>query len=278
MESNDRKADFFIDGQNLFLTVKRLYGYQHPNFDVLKLCTSIAEKKGWEVGTIRFYTGMPGQVESPHWHDYWARRLADLGKNGVQIFNPPLRYRTSKESFPDGTWRNVTHATEKGVDVRIALDIVKSAIAGRSALVLLSQDNDMSVAVEEAHSVAKAAGRKLEVACAYPTSDFRSGRGVEGTSWIPMSKDFYDLNIDARDFRSDGMRRSHERQIERQIRHAALSDERMIQGRHDRHTHEGHTSHGDFERMRLAEAASKSIPPLQHTDPDCARQSKIRHP
>lgn len=277
MEPNDRKADFFIDGQNLFLTVKRLYGYQHPNFDVLKLCSSIAEKKGWEVGTIRFYTGMPGLTESPHWHDYWSRRLADLGKNGVQIFNPPLRYRTTKESFPDGTWRNVLHASEKGVDVRIALDIVKSAIAGRSALVLLSQDNDMSVAVEEAHSVARAAHRKLEVACAYPTSEYRSGRGVEGTTWIPMSKDFYDLNIDVRDFRSDGMRRSHERQMERQVRHSALADDRMLNNRGDMRAPDPHSNAFDSERIRLAEAATRSIPP-PHADIENGRQLKVRQP
>lgn len=274
MSSRERQADFFIDGQNLFLSVKWLFGYKHPNFDVLGLCQGIAATKGWEVGKIHFYTGMPSREENPHWHDYWSRRLAEMGKVGIEIFNPPLRYRVKREELPDGSVRCWTQASEKGVDVRIALDMVKRTLDGSSALVLLTQDNDLSVAAVEVRDMARRMNRSVQVACAYPAAEGRPSRGIEGTSWIPMNRAFYDRHIDPRDYRSPGMRNAHDGQQHRQ---EALHDPRFHGGR-ERSALEGSgpqlrgqedrsTSSRDFlnvcdaERLQRAEMAVNAIPP-----------------
>lgn len=229
MSSRERQADFFIDGQNLFLSVKGLFGYKHPNFDVVSLCKGLAETKGWEVGKIQFYTGIPSRDENPHWHDYWSRRLAEMGQVGVEIFNPPLRYCVKREELPDGSVRCWTQATEKCVDIRIALDMVKRTLDGRSALVLLTQDNDLSVAAVEAHDMARRVNRSIQVACAYPAAEGRPFRGIEGTSWITMNRAFCDRHNDPRDYRSPGMKHAHDGQRHRQ---EALQDPRLNAGHH----------------------------------------------
>lgn len=243
MARQKEQADFFIDGQNLFLGAKSIFGYQHPNFDVLKLCHGLSNSRGWSVGTIHFYTGMPSPLENVNWHDYWSRRLADLGKNGVKIFNPPLRYRNGFETFPDGSRRMVTTATEKGVDVRIAIDIFKSALKGTDKIVILSQDNDLSVAATEVRAVSVSMDRKIEVFSVFPVSDIRHGRGIEGTTWVPMDKSIYDFYLDRRDFRTPGMRQSH---LEKERRFAAMQDPRIMGGR-QRFDHEsrGHRPQSD---------------------------------
>lgn len=205
-----QSADFFIDGQNFFLSTKTLFGYQHPNFDIIALCRGLAALKGLALGHIHFYTGMPGQQENPCWHDYWSRRLEDWYQSGVHIFNPPMRYHTKHEFAPNGEMNTWSQPVEKGVDVRIALDMVKYAHAGAQNIILLSRDNDLGVAAAEVRSIARDYGRRISVASAYPATHQNTTRGVDGTTWIPISKSFYDKHLDPRDFRSAGMKRNHD--------------------------------------------------------------------
>lgn len=228
----DAAADFFIDGQNLFLRAKAVFGYRHPNFDVRSLCAGLAKRIRRPVGTIHFYTGMPSVEESPSWHEFWSQRLAEMGRQGIKVFNPPLRYRTVQQPGPDGTMHTWRHPCEKGVDVRIALDMVRSVFGGTTALVVLSQDNDLGVAVQEVRTIAAEQKRPLEVACAFPVGDGQDRsvprRGIEGTTWLPMSRAFYDKHLEAHDSRSAALRRLQEDQ---ERRRQALEDPRMLQQR-----------------------------------------------
>ena len=92
---------------------------------------------------------------------------------------------------------------EKGIDVRIALDVVRQAIDGSYDVALLfSQDQDLSEVVDEVKLVARQTNRWIRVACAYPESP-ASGtqRGVNGADWIRIDRTLYDSCLDPGDYR-----------------------------------------------------------------------------
>jgi hypothetical protein len=55
-----KRAVTFIDGQNLYHSVRESFGYTYPNYDVVALSQSICQTKGWDLAQVRFY-GIPGQ-------------------------------------------------------------------------------------------------------------------------------------------------------------------------------------------------------------------------
>jgi len=67
-----------------------------------------------------------------------------MGYHGVRVFSRSLRYRSHKISLPDGGSRTVLVGEEKGIDVRIALDVVRMAHRGEFDVALIfSQDQDL---------------------------------------------------------------------------------------------------------------------------------------
>ncbi|MEK7667017.1 MAG: NYN domain-containing protein, partial [Gemmatimonadota bacterium] len=50
-----------------------------------------------------------------------------MGRQGVVVFSRPLRYRHRAVRLPDGTSHAVRTGEEKGIDVRIALDVIAGA-------------------------------------------------------------------------------------------------------------------------------------------------------
>jgi NYN domain-containing protein len=92
---------------------------------------------------------------------------------------------------------------EKGVDVRIALDLVKLARKRRfDVAVLFSQDQDLSEVVEEIREIAEEQGRKIQICCPFPIGPkATSKRGVDRTGWFEMDEDFFDKCLDPRDYR-----------------------------------------------------------------------------
>lgn len=195
------RADVFIDGQNLFHSVKMLFGHRNPDFDVRKIATELCALRSLTVGRIFFYTGMPSQEESPDWHAYWTRKLSSVGRQDVQIFNPPLRYRDRKEYDATGTQVRVRLPQEKGIDVRIAIDMVGAAWGEKcDAMVLVSQDSDLREAVREAKHIAQSQRRPLKMYSAFPERTDGYSRGVEDTEWICFDQRFYERCVDPRDY------------------------------------------------------------------------------
>ena len=144
----------FIDGQNLFYAAKEAFGYSYPNYDPLCLSQTICQSQGWNLIGTRFYTGVPDVQDDPFWHHFWSAKLAQMGRLGVTIFSRPLRYRNQTVNLPDGTKHTILVGQEKGIDVRVALDIVR-------------------LANEDLYD------------CAFPTSPtFRNNRGIDKTDWI----------------------------------------------------------------------------------------------
>jgi uncharacterized LabA/DUF88 family protein len=202
-EPGRKRAVAFFDGQNLFHAAKAAFGYRHPNFEPQALATAICRAHGWELTQARFYTGVPSAAERPFWHHFWSAKLAQMGRTGVHTFARPLRYRNESLRLPDGSEHVTLVGQEKGIDVRIALDVVRLAYRGEYDVALVfSQDQDLSEVADEIRVIAAEQQRWIKIASAFPSSPVvRGARGVNGTDWIRIDRATYDACIDPRDYR-----------------------------------------------------------------------------
>ncbi len=48
-EPREKRAVAFIDGQNLYYSVKEAFGYTFPNYDILALSRLVCEQEGWHL-------------------------------------------------------------------------------------------------------------------------------------------------------------------------------------------------------------------------------------
>jgi uncharacterized LabA/DUF88 family protein len=193
----------FVDGQNLFHAARETFGYTYPNYDLPALAIAVCKGAGWDVCEVRFYTGVPDQQDNAHWHHFWSAKLAQMGKQGVVVYSRPLRYRNKTIELPDGSLHTFLAGEEKGIDVRIALDVIrKGHEKAYDVAVMFSQDQDLSEVADEIRVIAKEQGRWIKAACAYPLSPTtRNRRGINRTDWIPIGRAMYDACLDQRDYR-----------------------------------------------------------------------------
>jgi uncharacterized LabA/DUF88 family protein len=190
-EPSLKRAIAFFDGQNLFHSARAAFGYSWPNYDPAALAHEVCRRQGWQLEQVRFYTGIPTAERNPRWSQFWQVKLARLHRLRVHTFSRPLRYQGEI-------------GREKGIDVRIALDIVTLAFEGRfDVAVLFSQDNDLSEVAEDLRQIARREQRWLKIASAFPISaSSRNRRGIDRTDWIPIERAFYDECLDPSDYTS----------------------------------------------------------------------------
>ena len=202
-EPQNKKAVAFFDGQNLFHAAKEAFGYRFPNFDALKLAQGVCEAKGWTLAEVRFYTGVPDRNDNAAWSHFWTAKLARMGREGVVTYTRALRYRNQTVTLRDGREHTILVAQEKGIDVRVALDLVALAHRGAYDVALVfSQDQDLTEAADELRAIAREQGRWIKIASAYPFSPTsRNRRGINGTDWIRIERSLYDQCLDSRDYR-----------------------------------------------------------------------------
>ena len=135
----------FFDGQNLFYAAREAFGYTFPNYDPVALAIDICKSKGWHPQQVRFYTGVPDKTGNPFWNHFWTAKLGALGHRGAFVFSRPLRYRNQIIKLDGGAEVTRLIAQEKGIDVRIALDVIRLAHRGDFDVALIfSQDQDLS--------------------------------------------------------------------------------------------------------------------------------------
>lgn len=206
IEPSVKRTFAFFDGQNLFHHAKEAFGYTYPNFDPRKLTESICSVRGWDVSGIYFYTGVPSLMDKPFWNHFWTAKMAVMGTRGIKTFSRPLRYRNQTINLPDGTMTVASVGQEKGVDVRIALDVVRYALDGEYDVALIfSQDQDLSEAVEDVKKIIRLKDRWIRLACAFPVSPtVPKARGINGTDWIRIDRSIYNASIDPNDYRPKG--------------------------------------------------------------------------
>jgi uncharacterized LabA/DUF88 family protein len=224
-----KKAVAFIDGQNLYFSAFEAFGYTFPNYDPAALAKAVCLSKGWELAQVRLYTGIPDPAEDRFWHHFWSAKKTALTRQGVYVFTRHLRYREKKIrlnkgvrfELPDGTYllggtqlfdlrgREVPSGTElvirvgeeKGIDIRIALDIIGLARERKyDTALIFSQDQDLSEVVDEVIALAATQARTIKVASAFPDGA-SNRRGINRTDWIPIDKATYDTCLDPRDYR-----------------------------------------------------------------------------
>ncbi len=203
VEPTIKRVVAFVDGQNLFHAAREAYGHTYPNYDVLALCNAICERKAWNLTQARFYTGIPDATDDPFWHRFWSAKLAVMGRQGIYVFSRALRYRNRIVKLPDESTHSFLAAEEKGIDVRIALDITRMTHRREYDVALVfSQDQDLSEVAQEIRTIAREQDRWIKVACAFPFSPTtRNRRGVEKTDWIKIDRATYDACLDRRDYR-----------------------------------------------------------------------------
>ncbi len=198
-----KRAIVFVDGQNLFYAVKNAFGYPYPNYDVKLLSEKICLVQGWDLQQIRFYTGMLDINDDAFWHNFWTRKLTGMGQKRIEIFSRKLRYRNQTVKSPSGQTYTFLVGQEKGVDVRIALDIIRLVRENACDVCLvLSQDQDLSEVADEVRIIVQEQGRWIKMASAFPSSPaLRNSRGINKTDWIKIDRTTYDSCIDPNDYR-----------------------------------------------------------------------------
>lgn len=203
-EPSTKRCVSFIDGQNLFFSARDAFGYTHPNYNVKALAEEIATANQWQSVQVRFYTGIPDHSDSTKWHSFWTKKLLAMSRQGVHVFSRPLRYRNKRIELPDGTIHTYLTREEKGIDVRIALDVIRMAHRQEYDVALIfSQDQDLSEVAAEIRTISREQRRWIKAACAFPTSPTtRNIRGIDKTDWIHIDRATYDSCIDPRDYRT----------------------------------------------------------------------------
>jgi hypothetical protein len=97
---------------------------------------------------------------------------------------------------------HIPRREEKGIDVRIALDVIRLATHDRFDVgMIFSQDQDFSEMAEEIRAIAREHDRWIKIVCAFPSSPTsRQTRGIQKTDWIRLDRATYESCLDRRDY------------------------------------------------------------------------------
>lgn len=204
-EPSIKRAVAFVDGQNLYRAAKAAFGYTWPNYRFPELAAAVSELKGWELVQTRFYTGIP----KPHyggreqqWHTFWTRKLLIMRNRGVYVYARSLAYQRSQQ-LADGSAQGGVKGREKGIDVRIALDVIRLALQrAYDVAILFTQDQDLSELSTDIREVAREQRRWIKMASAYPWSErCPDARGIRNSDWIRIERSTYEACLDPDDHR-----------------------------------------------------------------------------
>lgn len=206
-EPHTKRAIAFIDGQNLFHAALKAFGYTFPNFDPLKLAYALCKQRQWDMKGVRFYTGVPDIDDDEKWHHFWTAKKLAMSRARVYVYSRPLRYRNKVIKLPDGTLHTFLVGEEKGIDVRMALDIINLAHKREYDVALvLSQDQDLSEVADELRIITKEQNRWIKIVSAFPYSPtVKNMRGINNTEWVKIDRATYDACLDPRDYRIEEM-------------------------------------------------------------------------
>jgi uncharacterized LabA/DUF88 family protein len=202
-EPTVKRTIAFVDGQNLFFAARQAFGYTYPNYDFPALANAVCAASGWQLNQARFYTGIPDASDDPFWNYFWAGKLLNLSRQGAIVFSRSLRYRNKTVKLPNGSTHAFLTAEEKGIDVRIAIDVIRLAHRNEYDVALLfSQDQDLSELCAEIRVIAREQNRWIKVASAFPVSPTTMNRrGIPNSDWVKIDRAMYDACLDTRDYR-----------------------------------------------------------------------------
>jgi len=156
-----KKSIIFIDANNWYHNLK--YSIRPSKIDVCKLGEFLSEKYDLGVIEIRWYTSMPDREDDELKYKMQRAFLGYLQKQGVKVITRKLQKLSTKElkkkrreiieawdlckvckPIVDEAFLDIAdnQKKEKGIDVWIAIDMVKAAIEDVDCCVLVSGDAD----------------------------------------------------------------------------------------------------------------------------------------
>jgi len=158
----------------------------------------VCRDKGFTLHEIRFYTGVPQASEAPFWNAFWSAKLLAMSHMDIRTFSRPLRYRKKTFRLRDGIEFSTRVGEEKGIDIRIAIDVLRMARKNQlDVAVLFSQDQDFSEVADEVRDVAREVGRWIKIVSTFPDSATASNRrGINKTDWVRIDRPVYDSCLD----------------------------------------------------------------------------------
>ena len=135
------RVAIFIDGSNFYHNLKRAFGA--PSVDLEKFCKHVSMNKKLE--KTFYYTAPVSQKDFPESYKKQQRFLSTISKiENLSIFLGRLEKR------PDGTM------TEKGVDVKLTVDLLKNAFDDKfDVAFLVTNDADFIPAIVEVQKIGK---------------------------------------------------------------------------------------------------------------------------
>jgi uncharacterized LabA/DUF88 family protein len=168
----------YFDGRNLRKSARSAFGdREYENIHPLKIARLVCARQGWQLEGVNFYIGVPGKGRkvAGETRDDWQDRTSLWRNEGVTVYTRDL----------------ACDNREKGIDVRIALDVARQMQTGDFDIALIfSQDQDFREVVDEVHQVAQEEGRWLKVASAYPARfQDKNCRGIDGADVdVPLDR------------------------------------------------------------------------------------------
>ena len=193
--ANTPTAMCFFDGQNLRRSAKHAFGIER-NVRPHNLARLVCKKQGWRCAGVNYYQGSPDPNREPAESKLWNRRRANLVASGIQVFDRRVQYFEHEQRLPDGRLEMVTRVKEKGVDVRMALDVVELANKGLFDIaVLFCRDQDLSELVPTIKRISLLQDRTIELVSAFPSADGSTLRGIDGMKWVEIDKVMYESCI-----------------------------------------------------------------------------------
>lgn len=143
----------FVDLQNTYHFLKEAARVQANSFRLVDFIHSWLHTHGMKADEVRIYTGVHRKEREPERHARMLEQLEKVEASGARVFTLPLHYQLDRTT-------GLVRAIEKGIDVRIASELIQSvAEEGVEHAILFTQDNDLSQAVAVATAIAEARGK-----------------------------------------------------------------------------------------------------------------------
>lgn len=170
-----KKAVIFIDANNWYHNVKHFI--KPGRVDILKLSNLIAKKRKLKIVEIRWYASMPSIKDNELIYKIQRAFLGSLEKQGIKVITRKLQRLSNKElkkkrqEFIESwdlcktckpivkeSFLDIADNTqkEKGIDVWIAIDMVKEAVQNNlDVAILISGDADFVPAFDLIKNIKK---------------------------------------------------------------------------------------------------------------------------
>ncbi|MCZ8256951.1 MAG: hypothetical protein O9327_14960 [Polaromonas sp.] len=143
----------FVDFQNLHYFLKESCRVPASQVHMPNLLHEFGEMHSLPITQMIFVTGIHDPRREPIRYQAMAKRVRWLRFCGARVITIPLVYMNKPESG--------LVAVEKGVDVRLACELMKAVFGGLRRGIVVSQDIDLGQSILTAKDVAQQMGRSF---------------------------------------------------------------------------------------------------------------------